>query len=321
MKRIGNLYNSITTIENLKLADYRAQKGKKKQKDVIKHNLQQEENINKLYSTLVEENYKTSKYHNFVIKEPKSRKISRLSYYPNRILHWAVFNVIERILTGCLISQTYSCIRGRGIHLCLKKVRKAVQKDGFLFCLKIDISKFYECINHDILKWKLERKFKDRKLLSLLHEIIDSFPNGLPLGSLLSQHLANFYLNGFDHWIKQDKRVEYHRYCDDAMIFHNDKAFLHSLKREIEEYLYINLGLTLSKWQTFPLNKRGVDIVGYVVYPTHVLLRKSIKQRWKKILKKNRNLKSIASYNGWLIHSNSINLRNKYLCWKNTLNL
>lgn len=150
-----------------------------------------------------------------------------------------------------------------------------------------------------------------------MDEIVDSFPLGLPLGNLLSQIFANFYLNDFDHWLKQDKKIEYFRYSDDIVILHQDKVFLHSLKREIEEYLYINLYLTLSNWQVFPVESRGIDFVGYVIYPTHILLRKSIKNRFKRMLRKNRNSKSIAGYNGWTIHANCKNLVNKLLYQKN----
>lgn len=98
MKRIGNLYNSIISIENLQLADKKAQKGKQKQFSVLKHNKNREKNILELHNSLKEENYKTSKYSNFTIYEPKERKISRLPYFPDRIVHHAIMNILEPIL-------------------------------------------------------------------------------------------------------------------------------------------------------------------------------------------------------------------------------
>lgn len=314
MKRKGNLYERIISIENLELADKKAQRGKKKQKGVIRHNKNREENILKLHESLKNKIYKTSEYFLFIIKEPKERQISSLSYYPNRIVHWAIINIIEDILTKSFISQTYSCIRKRGIHKCLRNVKKDLRnKNRPEFCLKFDIRKFYPSVDKEILKKLLRTKFKDKDLLWLLDEIIDSNIEGLPIGNLLSQWFGNFYLNGFDHWLKQNKKVKYHRYCDDGMILGNNKSDLHQLRKDIQLYLGDNLNLYLSNYQVFPIWSRGIDFVGYVIYHDYTFLRKSIKIRWKKMLKKRKNNKSIASYNGWLLHADCKNLIKKYL--------
>lgn len=315
MKRLGNLYNTIISIENLKLADKRAQKGKKNQFGVIKHNKNKEQNILDLYNSLVEKSYKTSKYSVFNIFEPKKREISRLPYYPDRIVHHAIMNHLKKTFTTCFIAQTYSCIKNKGIHNCLYDVNKALKdKDNTQYCLKLDIKKFYPSINREILKNKLRSKFKDENLLNLLDEIIDSDEKGVLLGNYLSQFFANFYLSKFDHWLKQTKKTKYYfRYCDDLVILHSNKEYLHKLRREIEEYLNSNLNLLLSNYQVFPVKSRGIDFVGYKSFHTHIYLRKSIKQKFKKMLRTHPNRKSISSYNGWLSYGNCINLKNKYL--------
>lgn len=315
MKRIGNLYNSIISIENLQLADKKAQKGKQKQFSVLKHNKNREKNILELHNSLKEENYKTSKYSNFTIYEPKERKISRLPYFPDRIVHHAIMNILEPILKNCLISQTYSCIKNRGIHKGLNDLNKSLKvKKETEYCLKVDIKKFYPSINKDILKVLLRTKFKDIKLLKLLDEITDSNEKGLPLGNYLSQWFANFYLNKFDHWLKETKRIKYYfRYCDDIVILGSNKKDLHNLRNEIQLYLETNLKLELSNYQIFPVLSRGIDFLGYKSYHTHILLRKSIKNKFKKMLSNNYNQKSINSYNGWLLYGNCINLKNKLL--------
>lgn len=179
MKRIGNLYNKIITIENLILADKNAQKGKSKQFGVIRHNRNREENILKLHEILKNKTYKTSEYKKFIIYEPKKREISRLEYFPNRIMHHALMQYLEPIFTKCFISQTYSCIKKRGIHKCLQDLNKSLKdKENTKYCLKIDIKKFYPSINLGILKSKLRTKFKDKDLLTLLDEIIDSNRGG-----------------------------------------------------------------------------------------------------------------------------------------------
>lgn len=312
MKRIGFLYEKIISIENLQLADKKAQKGKSRQYGVIRHNENRESNILMLHEQLKNKSYKTSEYYNFIIKEPKERIISRLEYYPNRIVHHALINYLEPIFTRSFIAQTYSCIKGRGIHKALRDLTTVVRGGGNKYCLKLDVRKFYPSVNLEILKKKLRTKFKDRDLLWLLDEIIDSHKAGLPLGNLLSQWMANFYLSSFDHWLKEIKRVLYYRYCDDICVIHSDKKFLHNLRREIQEYLKNFLCLELSNYQVFPIVSRGIDFVGYVSYPTHIRLRKSIKQNFKKMLKRGKNYKSIASYYGWLKHGNCRNLENKY---------
>ncbi len=160
----------------------------------------------------------------------------------------------------------------------------------------------------------LRKKIKDNDLLYLLDNIIDS-AEGVPIGNYLSQYLANFYLTYFDHWLKEVKGIKYYfRYCDDIVILHNDKEYLHKLLEDIKVYLKNNLKLEVkSNYQVFPVDKRGLDFVGYKSYHTHILLRKNIKLRFIRMIKYNNNWKSIASYKGWLDHCNSINLSTKYL--------
>lgn len=312
MKRVGNLYQKIISIENLNLADYKAQKGKNKQFSVIKHNKNKEQNILKLYESLKNKTYKTTEYSVFTIYEPKERQISRLSYYPNRIVHHAIMIYLEPILLKSFISQTYSCIKKRGIHKGLRDLNKTLKNiEETKYCLKLDIKKFYPSIDKEILKLKLRTKFKDKDLIWLLDEIIDSNKYGLPLGNYLSQWLSNFYLNEFDHWLKEIKKVKYFRYCDDMVILGSNKKFLHKLRLEIQEFLEVKLNLQLSNYQVFPIQSRGIDFLGYKSFHTHILIRDSIKRRYKRMLRRNKNTKSIASYNGWLLYANCRNLINK----------
>ncbi|MDV3537942.1 reverse transcriptase [Elizabethkingia anophelis] len=315
MKRINNVFENIICIENIKQADAKAQKGKMKQYGVKLHNKNKELNITDLHLSLKTKQYQTSKYEIFTIKEPKEREIYRLPYFPDRIMHHAIMNVLEPIFVSTFTSDTYSCIKKRGIHKASYNLRKALKyKHDTLYCLKLDIKKFYPSINHDVLKTLLLKKFKDQNLLWLLFEIIDSAP-GLPIGNYLSQYLANFYLTYFDHWIKEELKVKYYfRYADDIVILNNSKETLHTILNQLEDYLNTKLKLLVKEnWQIFPVEKRGIDFVGYVHYHTHVRLRKSIKQKFATMLKRNPNKISIASYSGWTKHCNSQNLMKKLL--------
>ncbi len=315
MKRIGNLYSKIISIENLNEADIKAQKGKLKQYGVQVHNKHRKSNILMLHCLLKNKTYKTSKYDVFKVYEPKEREVYRLPYFPDRITHHAIMNILEPIFVSTFTSDTYSCIKKRGIHSLLNKLKKTLRnKEETTYCLKLDIKKFYPNINHEILKILLRRKFKDIDLLWLLDEIIDS-ADGLPIGNYLSQYFANFYLTYFDHWIKEQLGVKYYfRYADDIVILHKSKAELHYLLYTIKEYLKSNLDIEVkSNYQVFPVEARGIDFVGYVFFHTHILLRKRIKQNFAKKLKKNPNTNSKASYLGWLKHCNGKHLTKKLL--------
>ncbi len=157
-------------------------------------------------------------------------------------------------------------------------------------------------------------------LLFLLHQqyyekIYISAP-GLPIGNYLSQHLANFYLTYLDHYIKEELHIHYYyRYCDDMVLLHADKEYLHDCRKKIEVYLQQNLKLELKRnYQVFPVEARGIDFLGYVFYHTHTLIRKAIKTRMIRTLKRNRTnvAESMASYHGWMIHADTYKLRTKY---------
>src|SRR5690349_4794648 len=187
MKRIGSLYERICSIENLQLADVIARKGKSKQHGIKIHDLNREANILQLHHSLLNKTYQTSKYTIFKVYEKKERDVYRLPYYPDRIVHHAIMNVMEPIFCSIFTADTYSCIKGKGIHAAARGVKCAL-KDvaSTTYCLKLDIKKFYPSVDHAILKQLLRRKIKDQDLLWLLDEIIDSAA-GLPIGNYLSQ--------------------------------------------------------------------------------------------------------------------------------------
>ena len=179
MKRLNNLFEKVISLDNLRVADEKARKGKLRSYGVRLHDKNREANILALHEQLKNGTFKTSPYHVFTIYEPKERLIYRLPYFPDRILHHAIMNVLEPIWVSLFTKDTYSCIKNRGIHACAKSVRRALRedKDGTRYCLKIDVRKFYPSIRHDILKAIIRRKIKDARLLALLDEIIDSVNN------------------------------------------------------------------------------------------------------------------------------------------------
>jgi len=180
-----------------------------------------------------------------------------------------------------------------------------------------------------LLKSLLRRKFKDKDLLWLLDDIVDSYdngnPKGIPIGSYTSQYFGNFYLSYFDHWAKEEKRIKYLlRYMDDIVILSDSKEYLHRLRAEIADYLASNLALKVKEnWQVFPTTVRGIDFVGYRYFGDFTLLRTSTKRRLKKAAKRLRrkvergkaltlpNRSTVGSYNGILEWCDSTRLKEK----------
>lgn len=328
MKRIGNLWPQIVSIENLRLADETARKGKSHSWGVKVHDREREQNILRLHEMLVNKTFHTSKYETFVIRDTKERLIFRLPYFPDRIVHHAIMNVMEKNWRKIFTQDTFSCIKGRGIHAAAAAVRKSLKADadGTKYCLKIDVRKFYPSIDHQILKNIIRRKIKDPDLLWLLDEIIDS-AEGVPIGNYLSQYFANLYLAYFDHWIKEVKHVKYYfRYADDMVFLASDKVYLQALLIDVRRYLHENLKLKVKRnFQVFPVDSRGIDYVGYVFRHSHTLLRKDIKKnmcrrvaRLRKIMQ-TKEVKpkvfrqNIAAWWGWCKYCDSRNLLNKIL--------
>ena len=221
----------------------------------------------------------------FINDKGKVRELNKLSYYPHRIIQWAIMLQIDSIFEKQFTNFTCASLPNRGIHKALSLLDKYLKDvKGTQYCLKVDIHHFYPSINKEILKKMLRKKFKDPELLWILDLIIDSHDEGLPIGSYLSQYLANFYLSYFDHWLVEEKKAKYViRYMDDIIILSDNKKFLHQLKKDMEIYLKNELDLQLKdNWQVFLTNSRGIDFVGYVTFHTHKLLRKKTKKRFIK---------------------------------------
>lgn len=334
MKRIGNLYEKIYDMDNIVMAHKMARKDKIHYTEVKKVDENKEFYFNEIHNILKNKTYKVGKYKCKTINErKKERLIMKLPYYPDRIIQWAIMLQIEEIFVKTLCYHSCASIPRAGgvrVHKLLDKYREIYDYD---YCLDIDIKKFYANIDRDILKKQLQHKFNDKDLLWLLFQLIDSSPEdensikdeytrGIPIGSYLSQYLANFYLSPLDHWLKEHwhcKAVV--RYMDNLIILSNDKKFLHNLRKEIEIYIWDNLHLTLKEnWQVYPISARPIDFIGYRYGKDYTLLRKETSKRFKrlcnKILRNNycseHDYKSLSSYYGVLKWCDGTRLWHKY---------
>lgn len=321
MKRINNLFASIIAKENLRLAHKNACRGKSRYREVKEINNDPETYINNLHAMLQNKTFVNSEYEIFErVCNGKLRVIYKLPYYPDRIVHHAILQILEPIWRKIFIRDTYQSIKGRGVHDAKKRIEKVIRKHKPIYCLKIDIEKFYPSVNNNILKKIVRKKIKCKDTLWLLDEIIDSV-EGLPIGNYISQYFGNLYLAYFDHYVKEKHSVKhYYRYCDDIVLLHDNKAHLHQVLQAINQYISKEIGLNLkANYQVFPIASRPIDFLGYKFYLTHTLVRNSIKRNFIRKARKfnktqsEKTKRSITSLYGWIKHADGHNLLTKHL--------
>lgn len=331
MKRYGNIYEKICTMSNLKKAHKMARKDKLFYAEVKMVDERPNFYLRKIQKMLVSGSYKVSEYTISTINDKgKTRELAKLPYYPDRIIQWAIMLQIEPVFKEVFCAHSCASIPERGISKASKILKKQLRDvENTRYCLQIDVKKFYPSIDRTILKKMLRKKFKDRRLLDLLDQIIDSSPGdgGVPIGSYLSQYLANFYLTYLDHWVKEVLKVKsVVRYMDDMTILGDDKEKLHLIRLAIQCFLHKHLNLNLKRnYQVYPVESRGISFVGFRFFHKYTLLRKGTCKRLKKRMNKifikhisgnliNRNeFCCSGSYSGWLNLCDGYRLWNKYV--------
>jgi retron-type reverse transcriptase len=336
MKRYGNLYQRIIAPENITLAHHNAKKGKGHYAEVQMVERDIDGYLGQVHQILRDKTFHTAPYRKKIVFDSgKLREIYKLPYFPDRIVHHAMMNILQPIWDRTFIYDCYSAVPGKGIHTGLARLHRFMKDETKTqYCLKFDIRHYYPSVRHDILMGIIERTIKCPDTLWLLEDIVRS-PGGetnIPIGNYLSQYFANTYMNGFDHWIKEVKGLKYYiRYSDDGVILHESKAYLHYLLEEIREY-FGSLCLELNpKTQIFPVDKRGVDFLGYRSFRSYTLLRKSsarkLRERIRLIESDYEHLSPlfvvscVMSYMGWIKHCNGHNLVRKYISTNDRLNV
>ena len=282
MKRAGNLYRRIPDYDNLCLAFWKAARGKHQRPDVVAFKNRFDENIQKLQNDLLARRPDVGDYRFFQVRDPKPRSICAASF-PERVLHHAVMNVCEPVLEAHAVFDSYACRKGKGNRKALDRAQRFSRR--FPWYLKLDIRKYFDSIDHADLMDGLARKFKDRDLLHLFRTLLETYytapGKGMPIGNLISQHLANFYLSGFDHWVKEDLKIRgYLRYMDDFILFGPDKPYLKAALTQVRVYLAEKLALELK--DDIQLNRcaHGIPFIGYRVLPSHIRLSPRSKRRF-----------------------------------------
>jgi len=348
MKIYKNLFNQIVSPENLLISWDEFKKGKRYKPDVLDFEWNLEENIFKLHGELIDRSYKHSDYVSFFINDPKRRHIHKASVR-DRVLHHAVFKILNPVFEPSFIHTSFSCRINKGTHkatITLSKMLTKVSKNNTnkCFVLKCDIKKFFDTVNQEILKNIISKRVKDKDTLWLLDRIIEGYSTkfstlldrrGIPIGNLTSQLFANVYMNELDQFVKHVLKVKHYVRCtDDFVIVHGDVKYLKNLISQIAIFLKNELDISLhSRKVTINKAGRGVDFLGYVILPNHKAVRTKTKNRaFKKLKLKVKDTKNdkisedlleqtLNSYLGVFSHANTYKLseefKNQYWFWLN----
>ena len=334
------MFEKFYSFENLYLAYLKARKCKSYREEILKFSYNLEENLLRLGSELKSQIYHHGFYREFTVNDSKRRRI-KAAPFQDRVVHHALCNVIEPIFDKGFIFDNYACRREKGTHKAIKRLERFLKSTSDsrgskinknLYALKCDISKYFASINHKILLRLVEKKIADRKVLWLVKEILNSTYEekpgvGIPIGNLTSQLFASIYLNELDQFIKHKLRIKYYlRYMDDFLILDFEKKKLHQIKEEIKEFLQTELKLELHpKKANIFLVKNGIDFLGYQVFTTYKLLRKSTVKRFMKrtrvyqkrlkkgVLSQEKFNNSLQSWMAYAKFGNSWRLRKKLL--------
>jgi hypothetical protein len=286
MKRTGQLFERVIERDNLRLAFARALCGKRSRSGAREFGRHLDRNLEDMAARLAAGTVAVGQFRQFVIHDPKERIITA-PCFAERVLHHAIMNVCEPYLDRWLIGDTYACRTGKGRIAALARAGQFAGR--FPFFLKLDIRKYFDSVPHEQLLERLARRFKDRQLLALLGRIVRSFRGslgrGIPIGSLTSQHLANFYLGWFDRFAKESLRVKgYIRYMDDMALWAETKATLEEALSAGEAFLRDELRLELKATPYLNRTEHGMDYLGCRVFRQHTTLNRRSRQRFRRKL-------------------------------------
>lgn len=330
-------YEKIYQFDNLYQAYKMAARCKRTKIEVIKFELNLAENLWSLHNELESKTYHSGGYHKFMIYDPKEREIQALSFRDRVVQHSLCDNVLAPYFEKRLVFDCAACRKNKGTHFAINRLSgfmrefyKTHKTNGYF--LKCDVRKYFDSVDHDVLKYLL-RKYPDKDILRFLYQIIDSYNadtnKGLPMGNQSSQWFALYYLDKIDRTIKEKYKIKYYtRYMDDLILLHESKGHLQSCLKELTDIAENKLKISFNeKTQIFPVSE-GVDYLGWRFYLTESgkvirRLRTSNKRRFKRRLKAFADKysrdemtleeiqRSLASYRGHLSHGHTWKLTAK----------
>ena len=313
-QRHRNLIGQIADIENLREAYRRTRKGKRMTWGYLNFKEYDELFLRDIQRELLDGEYRIGPYREFTIYEPKARQIAALGFR-DRLVQHALCNVIGPIFEKSLLPYTFACRPGMGTHAGVQHVQALLRKTKATHFLKTDYQRFFPSVDHAILHRLIKKKIHCRATLHLLKEIIPTEGKGLPIGSLTSQLFANVYGGLIDRFIHFElKERHWARYMDDIIILGDDLEHLRKQFDRIKEYSLEAMDLKISKWSSASVS-RGVNFLGYRIWPTHKLLRVSSVTRAK------RRIKACIEHKDWAALDQFIAAWRGHIAWADTHHL
>lgn len=347
MKRYKNLFEQLVTEYNIDRAIDNSAKSKRQRPDVQKVLNNKVKYIKKVKEALLNNKFAAPLHKGVKIYDGSSHKeriIIEPIYMYEQIVHHAVMQILQPIFMRGMYVFSCGSVPGRGIHYGKRYVEKYIRehkdKPDIKYCLKFDIRHYYQSVNTDLLMNKLARLIKDDKFLAIIDSILKSnkaefegeiVEMGLPIGFYTSQWFANFFLQDFDHFVKEKLHIKcYVRYVDDIVLFGNSKKQLHNAFLEIKKFLESEKLTIKDNWQVFKfdyINKKGertgrpLDFMGFKFYRDKTTLRRNIMlkaTRKARAISKKKNVSwfdaaQFISYLGWFKHSDSHTLYEKHI--------
>jgi len=331
-------FDQKITFDNMFKAYLSARKSKRYKKDVIKFNLGYEEKLLLICKKLKEGKYKFGKFKEFYVYDPKKRRILAAPF-EDRIVHtWYVREFIEKIFVPQFISTSYACIKNKGMHKCALDVKKALynvsKKNKRAYVIKMDVAKFFDNINREILLDIIKRKVSDKAFINFNKNLLNSSKEydkkenvSIPIGNFSSQMFGNIYLNEVDKYAKEKLKCKYYfRYMDDTCIICKNKEEARDVLFKLTCFYAEKLKLVLNnKTDIFPI-KNGINFCGYKISSKgYMNIRNKGKKRFIKKVKKLRESlregeitindakRKMAGHIGYINIANKDKLVKKYL--------
>jgi hypothetical protein len=283
MKRQNFLFEQIADYNNIRLAFIKAIRGKRSSHSSVHFCKNLDKNLSSAHSKLLTLNCEWGGYRSFLITDPKLRTISTAPF-EQRVMHHAIMNILEPVFERQLVYNSYACRKGKGTHAAVLYAFDQCKSKPYF--LKLDIRKYFDSIDHEILKTQLRRLIKDARVIYLLDCIIDSYDTtpgkGVPIGNLTSQFFANLYLSFMDHYILEELRpCGYCRYMDDFVIWSASKDQLKDIYIKISGYLNDKNSLAV-KPPVFGNSTSGLPFLGFLIKEKGIYLLQKSKRRVKR---------------------------------------
>lgn len=283
-KKHRNLIERITAADNMRRAYVRTARGRRLTYGALEFKEYAEVNLARLSDEISAGHYRPDPVRQFAIYEPKERLITALSFR-DRVAQHALVALIGPIFDAALMPRTYACRPGRGTHAGVIALQSELRHLGEpVHVLKTDFSRFFPSIDRAVLHGLIRRKIACRATLRLIDAMVPPSGTGLPIGSLTSQIFANVYGGAMDRLLHFDLgERHWHRYMDDIVVLGHDAARLHRVREAMERFAAERLKLRFSKWSVAPA-RRGINFLGYRIWPTHKLLRRQSVIRAKRMI-------------------------------------